>query len=227
VRIDPLMSIEAYSRFCLQGMADHIETKFALVVQWDGYVVNSTAWANAFRKYDYIGATQLHWPQNCAVGNGGFSLRSRRLLKAVQKLPPLGGYPEDRLICLAYRARLEQESGIRFAPVIIADRFAHQDKTVARTPFGFHGPVNLPRYTEDAELATVLEAMDIHRKDPDIILRLLLSCLDHDRPRTARILYDRFRETRSPVIMRRVLTEWHGPLVAEGELARLEALPRR
>jgi hypothetical protein len=33
-------------------MADHIETKFALVVQWDGYVVTSTAWVNAFRTYD-------------------------------------------------------------------------------------------------------------------------------------------------------------------------------
>ena len=224
VRIDPLRSIEAYSRFCLYGLPDHIRTEFALIVQWDGYVVNPAAWTNAFRKYDYIGATWPDLPDNLAVGNGGFSLRSRRLLKAAQKLPPLAGHWEDQVICRVFRSTLEREAGIRFAPARIADRFSHDFKAVDRTPFGFHGPTNLWRYADDGELAGVAATIDVRKVNPNSVMLLTLACLDNGRPRAARILYERFCETRPPLIMRRVLTEWYGQLGAERELARLEAL---
>ena len=226
VRIDPLRSIEAYSRFCLYGLPDHIRTEFALIVQWDGYVVNPAAWTNAFRKYDYIGATWPDLPDNLAVGNGGFSLRSRRLLKAAQKAPWLNRYAEDRIICHVYRETLEREFGFRFAPVKIADRFSQELKVMQKTPFGFHGPNNLWRYVEDDELVTVVEMMDVAKVDPNAILLLILGCMKSGRQRSARHLYNRFAPTRPPVVMRRVLTEWYGPVVADQEMAALEALRR-
>ena len=226
VRIDPLKSIEAYSDFCLRRLADHISTDFVLIVQWDGYVVNPPAWANAFRKYDYIGAAWPHLPDNLAVGNGGFSLRSKRLLKAVQKLAWPVGQWEDQVICRIFRSSLEREAGIRFAPVKIADRFSHELRSVEKTPFGFHGPNNLWRYVEDDELVTVVEMMDVAKVDPNAILLLILGCMKSGRQRSARHLYNRFAPTRPPLVMRRVLTEWYGPVVADQEMAALEALRR-
>jgi len=46
------------------------------------------------------------------------------------------------------------------------------------------------------------------------------------RQRSARHLYNRFTPTRPPLVMRRVLTEWYGPVVADQEMAALEALRR-
>ena len=162
IEIQPLDSIGAYSRFVLQRLPDFIKTPFALVVQWDGYVVNPAAWANAFRKYDYIGAA---WhgklePGTRRVGNGGFSLRSRKLLAATKKLPPVAGYNEDALICHAFGDQLEREAGIRFAPVKIADRFSYESHVPDGRPFGFHGFRNLWRHSSDEELATGIGAVE-------------------------------------------------------------------
>ena len=66
----------------LQELHDHISTAHALCIQWDGYVLNAQAWDASFLDYDYIGSV---WPQfgdGHRVGNGGFSLRSKRLLEA-------------------------------------------------------------------------------------------------------------------------------------------------
>ena len=63
------------------------------------------------------------------VGNGGFSLRSRRLLRAPTVLglefTDLGtGFPhEDGFLCVHYREELEAH-GIKFAPVEIAAKFS-------------------------------------------------------------------------------------------------------
>jgi hypothetical protein len=81
-----------YSHFVLKELYARIRTKFVLIVQWDGYVAQPVAWQDAFLACDYIGAV---WPQfNDAhtVGNGGFSLRSTRLmaLMAGQRTWPLG-----------------------------------------------------------------------------------------------------------------------------------------
>src|SRR5687768_7626393 len=48
VRIPTLRSREAYSAFVLHALADHIETEFVLLIQWDGYVVNPAAWQDEF-----------------------------------------------------------------------------------------------------------------------------------------------------------------------------------
>jgi hypothetical protein len=137
----------------------YIETDFALVVQYDGYVVRPNKWKQEFLNYDYIGAPwarDTHYTKegvNVRVGNGGFSLRSKRLLLALTelKLPftddGTGFFHEDGILCSYYRKELEN-AGIKFAPVEVAARFSHETdcaESVYR-PFGFHGSkIALPR----------------------------------------------------------------------------------
>src|SRR5437016_3148166 len=82
--IGKLESREAYSQFVLKGMLPYVATTHALLVQWDGYVINPLAWEASFLDCDYIGAKWLWQPEGRRVGNGGFSLRSRRLIEALQ-----------------------------------------------------------------------------------------------------------------------------------------------
>jgi len=80
-------SLESYSRFMMYSLKDYIDTAFCLNVQRDGVVIHPEQWKNTFLEYDYIGAP---WPihknfcdQNDVyhrVGNGGFSLRSKKFL---------------------------------------------------------------------------------------------------------------------------------------------------
>lgn len=144
-------SIDEYSRFMLFELNEHIDTEFALVVQYDGYVLRPNQWDPRFLKYDFVGAP---WRENShftpdgtsvRVGNGGFSLRSKRLLEAPRKLnlpfidSGTGFYNEDGVICNYYRKELETD-GIKYAPAEIAAKFSREQdcQETVLTPFGFH-----------------------------------------------------------------------------------------
>ena len=153
-----LGSLLDYNRFCLLDLHDRIETEFCLIVQPDGFVVNPTLWTDFFLQYDYIGAPWNHLKSMEAlqlsghhgqglpmpiVGNGGFSLRSKRLLQAVAALnPDTTRISEDCVIAVKLRRQLE-DAGMRFAPVRIAQQFSlewHIDQfSVIGNHFGFHG----------------------------------------------------------------------------------------
>lgn len=138
VKIEELRSREAYSHFILKLLGPHIESSHALIIQWDGFVTDRGAWRPEFLTYDYIGAT---WPQFAPpkdVGNGGFSLRSKRLLDLCASPEFSFSHPEDIAIAHRNRAFLD-ERDIRFAPTDVADRFAHERTLVPERTFGFHG----------------------------------------------------------------------------------------
>ena len=129
VQCPPMATTHDYSEVMLKGITPHVEGSHVLIVQWDGFILHPECWDPAFLAYDYIGAV---WPQfpETPVGNGCFSLRSRRLLEAMQSTEITIHHPEDRCICVTNRQLLEQQFGIRFAPAEIAERFA-----VERTPW--------------------------------------------------------------------------------------------
>lgn len=145
------LDYDGYSRFVIYDLKDYIETPHALLVQHDGYVLHPRKWRDEFLNYDYIGAPWrpgLYFTDegtNVRVGNGGFSLRSQKLLKAPTSL----GIPfddhgtkffhEDGIICLFGRESLEQSS-IKFAPVSVASHFSRERwcRDSAMFPFGFH-----------------------------------------------------------------------------------------
>lgn len=158
-RIAPIGSREAYSRFMLRDLHRHIGTSHVLCVQWDGYVLDPARWEPAFLEYDYIGAPWPHFGDTMRVGNGGFSLRSRRLLEACATLD-VGDEAEDIAICRTHRPVLEQRFGLRFAPEDLARRFAFERAAPRGDEFGFHGAFNMVGRTPLADLANVLAGLE-------------------------------------------------------------------
>ena len=152
VAIADIASRDAYSEFVLKSLLPHISTRHVLLVQWDGYVVNPAAWDPAFLDCDYVGAKWFWAEAGSRVGNGGFSLRSRKLLEALQDPRIRLVDVEDVTICRAFRPLLEQEHGIRFADETLADRFSFEAAYPIGEPFGFHGLFNFCRTVPPAEI---------------------------------------------------------------------------
>ena len=144
-QIEPIRSRSDYSRFMLRDLASHVSTSHALCIQWDGFVLNGGAWDPGFLKYDYIGAVWPQFSDGHNVGNGGFSLRSSRLIEACRELPFDGTEAEDIVIARQSRRRLEKD-GMRFAPDGVARAFAYERTRPNGSEFGFHGAFNLVRY---------------------------------------------------------------------------------
>jgi hypothetical protein len=140
----------------IKELGRYIETSHVLLIQWDGFVVNPMSWNDEFLDYDYIGARWGWLTDGHAVGNGGFSLRSKRLLEALGDPHIAELEPEDVAICRTYRAYLESAHGIRFAPEGVADRFAFEATYPTGLPFGFHGLFNFWLFFQKRDLEVFL-----------------------------------------------------------------------
>ncbi len=143
VKIDKISSKKEYSYFMIKKLADYITTDYVLVVQYDGFVINPDKWDSNFLRYDYIGGSwhvqQLQPGMNPKhlVGNGGFSLRSRRLQEALRDDDTIiNCHPEDVCICQYYRDLLEAK-GFTFAPVHVANKFSCENY-IWNNAFGQH-----------------------------------------------------------------------------------------
>jgi hypothetical protein len=162
VPILPIKGIEDYSELCLKHLWPYIDTDHFIIVQYDGFAVNGHAWDNAFLEVDYIGALWpwAHIPDGQRVGNGGFSLRSKKLIHALRD-PTVKmnkgiefGTNEDVVICRTYRRHLELSHGIKFATDELASKFSYEQGNKLGATFGMHGIWNIPLYCtkEDTEL---------------------------------------------------------------------------
>ena len=171
---EPVMEVKNYNHynyFVIYKLHEHINTSHCLLVQPDGFVLFPEKWENSWLDYDYIGAP---WPwreqgfvtpfgEHIAVGNGGFSLRSKKLTEVPTKVDVpfdvvamndfykmFGGvnWNEDGNICVHNR-HIFEEQGCKFAPVEVAKDFSHEsplDINRGIIPFGYHG--NLPSGVE-------------------------------------------------------------------------------
>jgi hypothetical protein len=162
------LNYHEYSWFMMFALWRVVSTEFALVVQEDGWVVNAGNWRDEFLHCDYIGApihlakidapqgtywrNRFDWADELGkpervvtpIQNGGFSLRSRRFMRAlvdhphirVEVPPPdaVEGEPlkmhwqhnallEDVQLSGVLRPALEAV-GMRFAPLALARGFA-------------------------------------------------------------------------------------------------------
>ena len=157
VSIPPLNSVDDYNEIIFQDLHKYFETSHCLIVQSDSFVVNSNLWKEEFLEFDYIGAPWsnkiqlnpnlvLHLEKN-TVGNGGFSLRSRKLVETTAKINfnslkfPIKS--EDIIIC-HYFYREMIDNGICFAPPKLAAQFSIEslDNLYGQdinSVFGFHG----------------------------------------------------------------------------------------
>ena len=152
-----LTDIDCFNYKMVYELGDYIETPFAMIVHYDGFVVHPESWRDEFLHYDYIGSP---WPMPkpgtkhcyhdihgnlCRVGNS-VSLRSKRLMEFPRQagLPwerdEDGFYNEDIFICCTNKHRFE-EAGMEFAPIDVAKYFAHEHpipEVAGITPFAFH-----------------------------------------------------------------------------------------
>ena len=154
----PQMNLSDYNRLIIEDLHKYFNTSHCLIVQADSFVVNYERWTEEFLKFDYIGAP---WPDkvmirpinkflylnNNRVGNGGFSLRSRKLVEVTSKINfnslkfPIKS--EDLIIC-HYLYREMIKNGIRFAPPKLAAQFSIESPgnlygQDVNSVFGFHG----------------------------------------------------------------------------------------
>jgi hypothetical protein len=151
----PEIDYEGYSRFIAYELYKYIETEFVLIVQNDGFVTSPDKWDPDFLKYDYIGAP---WPlptdsfsyrdisgNIVRVGNGGFSLRSKKLLSLPTELnlewKSYFGYHNEDGFFVCHNRHIFQNAGCIFAPLDVAKYFSHESQIPeiqGITPFGFH-----------------------------------------------------------------------------------------
>lgn len=143
VVIPSLKSKEEYSYFMIKELYKYFDTDFVLVIQHDGYVLNGKSWLQEFLEYDYTGAPWLYADKN--VGNGGFSLRSKKLQEILGKDDFIFATdPEDQAIGRLYRDYLIQKYDIKFPSEDLADRFSYELRTPIYDTFGFHGKYHKP-----------------------------------------------------------------------------------
>lgn len=157
----------SYAKTCIFNLKNYIASDFCMVVQWDGFIIDETMWNDEFLDYDYIGAP-WGFPEDCRnrVGNGGFSIRSKKFLNVsstVEYRPfnydaylpiQLVGRriaPEDWFLCYD-RYYYLIENGIKFPSIDLAYSFAVEHPSFMKKfdredistykSFGFHGDFN-------------------------------------------------------------------------------------
>jgi hypothetical protein len=143
--IPRLSGVEGYSNFIVRNLHSYIKTEQVLIIQWDGFVLNPEAWSDSWKVYDFMGA-----PKRGGMLNGGFSLRSKRLLEAAARFNSTeNAHPEDAWFTYKHRPVFQSSMGMRFAEEPIARGFAHEARDWDRDEwratsipwdleFGFH-----------------------------------------------------------------------------------------
>jgi len=174
----------------MRRLAALIDTSHALLVQWDGFIIDAAEWRDEFLDWDYIGAP-WGYGDGMDVGNGGFSLRSRRLVEACED-PAIADFePEDERICRTYRPYLETRYDIRFAPLELARRFSVEHVESPYSTFGFHGAFNLWRALDAGGLEQLVSALPSAALARQDVLALAYRCWNQRRTREAECLLAR------------------------------------
>lgn len=149
-----IRNIMDFNILMFRNVGNFVETSHALFCQDHAYIIFPELWDNNWLDYDWIGAP---WPirensyiadngERVRVGNGGFSLRSKKLMDfPIQQNIPLvheqGYWNEDGNIA-CYHRRKFLAHGINYAPVDVAAVFSYENpvpenQNIFRT-FGFH-----------------------------------------------------------------------------------------
>ena len=160
----PTLSIEEYNIFQIKELYKYISTKYVLTFESDGFIVDGKLWKDEFLRHDYIGApwpkpwNNFHVSEGNRVGNGGFCLRSKRLMLLCKDIVDDSDIKKyyDWAISQTYYKKLKLH-GMKFAPLDIASQFSieHDLKDLNKTQnfqdhFGFHKAESLSSKTVNA-----------------------------------------------------------------------------
>jgi hypothetical protein len=165
IKINPI-DFPTYSKVLFKDMHKYIKTPHYMVVQYDGMPTDSTHWDPEYLNYDYIGAVWPWHPEGSNVGNGGFSIRSKKLAKLCAspeyRVTPFGRYyGEDELICRVYGNMLKKQ-GIKIAPSSLAAKFSQEIPGCKQPTYGFHGGLSLPYYLDDSHMEYYIDSLTVH-----------------------------------------------------------------
>jgi hypothetical protein len=149
--------VEAGRFYYSEAMAK-VETPFALLIEWDGGIFDPAKWRADFFEYDYIGAPWVTG-DNLKVGNGGFTLMSKRLGDFVYAHRTQFPCVTDWDLCRTQRQKLEQAGGFKWAPADIAADFAWELGPRSLNNFGYHGTFNWPALMQRDDLIVRARAM--------------------------------------------------------------------
>ncbi len=152
-----------FNSLFIEQTEKYITDDFCLNIQHDSTVISPQRWNNEYLNYDYIAAP---WPMHIiqssdmvagqiqdirnTVGNGGFSLRTRKYVEESAKLEWFHKN-EDLNACIFNYDRMI-DRGIKFAPKELACNFSvehpmsykdfNRDFVFTYNSFGFHGEFN-------------------------------------------------------------------------------------
>lgn len=169
------LSLDTYNDFLFKHLVNWVNTDHVLSIHYDGFGVNIDEWTDKFLEYDYIGSpTHKKWyplaatlrehgvydllPNEWYTGGGGFSLRSKKLLQALQD-PALSVFISDKNyqrcedwnVAVKYKQYLIDEHKIKFAPLDISMKFSTELLSNLNFSFGFHGWDNIPLFLSEEE----------------------------------------------------------------------------
>jgi predicted O-methyltransferase YrrM len=167
VKVPKWPNIAECSHFMWYELPDYIQTKWAINIQWDSWIVDASCWTDEFLQYDYVGAPWWY-NDNLNVGNG-CALRSSalmRFLQADKERFPLSMSQEDNLIGRVYRTALEQH-GFKWPSEQLASRFSLECTRPSHDSrhFMFHDSFNFPYALDGERLA---ERIRLMRANPAI-----------------------------------------------------------
>jgi hypothetical protein len=171
-------SLYSMSADIISRLHSRFGSEYVLIVQNDGFPIR-TGLGDFLGEYDYFGApwvfgkadwfTRLLLRHQSDVGNGGFSLRSRRLCEMTawyyhrkyKLLPYCYLVTEDFFICKtlpSFEKRYRET--IRIAPPELAATFALEDNVSLHAslhahPFGFHGPTAFGRLLREGLISEI------------------------------------------------------------------------
>ena len=156
-----------YNQFIVHHLNTYIDTDYCIIIQSDGFILNSHLWIDEFLYYDYIGHSFDFQRYPCQVkgvnpeivarkgvaglnrvGNGGFSMRSKKLLELSEKITVQCNGPEDAFICNDNYDYFVS-NGVKFAPVELADKFSKDYGDYRNDTFGFHGNKDILQQIKD------------------------------------------------------------------------------
>ena len=152
--IPKISNIDEYNQFMFMDLGRYIDTPHCLTVQDHAYILHPEFWTDDWLQYDYCGSP---WPitpnayltdagERVRVGNGGFSLRSKKLLDAPHvlrlKLEERQGFWNEDGNCTTYHRDKLLKYGIRYMPIEKAVVFAYENRIPENKNiqlfFGFH-----------------------------------------------------------------------------------------
>jgi hypothetical protein len=129
-----------------------VNTDFALMMEWDAGIFDPAKWRPEFLNYDYIGAPWVRPAgdhQN--VGNGGFTLMSKRLGQyAVQNFRRWPVYT-DWDFCRLHRGKYEA-AGFKWPEGNLASMFSWELGPRNPNHFGYHGAFTWPTVLSQEEV---------------------------------------------------------------------------